>query len=72
MSAKQVTHYRLAWNPKTNQGRAEIFFKKENQTVRLKIDSAQELAAVAAVLKESPVFLTGDGLIYTGWEEIDD
>ncbi len=72
MSAKQVKHYRLAWNPGTNKGYANIHVVGESKARKLPVNSASELSAISAVLKESPIyFRTTDGLIYSGWEPID-
>ena len=66
----QITEYRLAWHPGQNSGRARI--KLQNGTQHeVPINTPGELAAVAAVLREHPVFLV-NGEIRTGWEPIEE
>ena len=62
-------HYSLACHPGQNQGRVKIILKN-GQKHDLPVGSLTELAALAAVLRERPVFLSDDGsYIFTGWEE---
>ena len=65
--ATPITGYRLAWHPGANQGKAVIRLQGGHQK-NVPINSSAELAALAAVLREKPVFLREDGYIYTGWE----
>lgn len=62
-----ITHYRLAWHPGVNEGRAIIRLQSGDEK-NVPINSPAELSALAAVLREKPVFLEEDGYIYTGWE----
>ncbi|HYJ80109.1 MAG TPA: hypothetical protein VEW03_10930, partial [Longimicrobiaceae bacterium] len=62
---------RLGWNLKEKAGGVQL--KLENgQLVKLRIESAAEISAIAAILKESPVFLNQNGLLVTGPEPVSD
>jgi hypothetical protein len=67
---QQITHYKVGWNPNTNKGGINIFVKASKKAHVVPINSANELCAVMAVLKESPVFLAPNGSIYSGWEPV--
>jgi hypothetical protein len=69
MKREEIRRYTLAWNPGTNKGYANIATQRGKKKVP--IESPAELAALSAVLKESPVFLYQDGTIATDWEPID-
>jgi hypothetical protein len=67
----RVQGFRLGWNLKEKDGGVQL--KLENgRLVKMKIESAAELAAIGAILKESPVFLDSGGLLVTGQEPISD
>jgi hypothetical protein len=65
---KKILRYGLGWNPNTKQG-AITLDVGDAQPMRVPVSSAEEFAALAAVLNEEPVFLdTTNGFIVTGWE----
>jgi hypothetical protein len=69
MSRLEIKSYALGWFPESN--RAIVTVKLEDgSSKKIKVDSPGELAALAAVLKERPVFLYDTGLIATGWEDV--
>jgi len=69
MSRLEIKEYALGWFPQSN--RAIVTVKLEDgSSKKIKVDSPGELAALAAVLKERPVFLYDTGLIATGWEDV--
>lgn len=66
----EVIGYSLSWRARDNQGGARLTLKGGRE-VDIPADSAQELAALAAILNESPVFLrTEDGALFTGREPV--
>lgn len=67
----RVQGFRLGWNLNERAGGLQL--KLDNgRLVKERIESAAELSAIAAILRESPVFLDGNGLLYTGPEPISD
>ena len=70
MAVAPVIGYRMGWNPKTNKGGVTLRLpggQEENITA----DSAEELAALAAILNESPVgYDPANGNLVTGWEQV--
>jgi hypothetical protein len=70
MDRLPIVSYALAWNPNTKHGQASIT-TSDGKILAVPIASAAEFTAVAAVLKESPVFLDLDGRISTNWEPVD-
>jgi len=70
MANIQVKSYRLGWDPGDNKGRASIELT-DGRKREMPINSAAELAAISTVLKEAPVFLGSNGMLYSGWEPID-
>ncbi len=67
----EVTAYILAWNPETHQGQIRLHLAKQGNR-ELLIEDPAELAALAAVLSEAPVYLEGDGTLTSGWEPVHD
>ena len=67
MNSWQITHYSIGWNHAENRGFVTISLHGE-AAMELNIESGHELAALAAVLREAPVFYREDGYIYSGWE----
>jgi hypothetical protein len=63
----QITRYSLGWHTKENSGEVVIEVDGRRR-IRLSYESAAEFGAVAAVLRESPVYYRSDGLIRTGAE----
>ena len=66
-----IAEHSLAWHPGANKGR--IMLKLLNTPVpqELVVETAQEFAALAMVLNESPVwYVTETGFIVTGWEQV--
>ena len=65
-----VDGYTLSWRTQDNQGTV-VLTLRGGRSVPIPCDSAQELAALAAILNESPVsFRTEDGLLFTGTEPV--
>jgi hypothetical protein len=69
---KRVAKYSVAWNPNTKSGYALIVLEGSEQPVRVPVNSPDDLTALAVVLRESPVYLRGTGMLYTGWEDVED
>ena len=70
MPSMPVVEYGLSWRTMDNKGGVALVLQG-GRTVKLEVDSAQELAAMAAILNESPVmFRTEDGTLYTGSEPV--
>ncbi len=70
VNRKPITTYRLIWNPWANEGRILVGVKGKVKPVP--VSSPAEFAAIAAVLKESPVFLYQNGTISTGKEPVEE
>jgi len=68
---QRVTAFRLGWNIQTKTGGAQLQLE-HGRMVNVPIESAAELCAVAAILKESPVFLNDGAFLVTGPEPISD
>ena len=65
-----VVEYALSWRTTDNKGGVLLRFQ-HSQPHTIAVDSAQELAALAAILNESPVmFRTEDGTLFTGKEPV--
>lgn len=65
-----VVEYALSWRAQDNKGGVLLVFHN-GQRLNIVCDSAQELAALAAVLNESPVrYRTEDGTLFTGSEPV--
>jgi hypothetical protein len=65
-----VTDYALAWGTQNKQGTIRLALE-DGQAFNITVPSAEELAALAAVLNESPVFYrTEDGVLLTGKEPV--
>jgi hypothetical protein len=69
MTRRGIKSYVIGWEPGRNRAVASLQLEDGSHHA-VKIETAAELAAFAAILKESPVFLYENGLIVTGWEEI--
>jgi hypothetical protein len=69
MIRRGIKSYVIGWEPGRNRAVASLQLEDGTHHA-IKIETAAELAAIAAILKESPVFLYENGLIVTGWEEI--
>lgn len=61
---KQITKYNLGWNPQTKKPYVLIHLEGGSQR-DVPVQTAEELAALAAILRESPVFLHDNGIIGT-------
>jgi hypothetical protein len=61
---KKITKYDLGWNPQTKKPYVQIHIEGGLQQSVL-VQTAEELAALAAILRESPVFLHDNGIIGT-------
>lgn len=65
-----VASYSLLWRPGDNKG-SVILVLQDRRQIPINADSAQELAALAAILNEAPVFFrTEDGSLFTGVEDV--
>jgi hypothetical protein len=71
MNRQPIVSFAIAWNPNGSRGFVTLRLAGGQET-RVPVASAAEFAAIAAVLRESPVFLYEGGLIGTGWEEVAD
>jgi len=69
MTRRGIKSYVIGWEPGRNRAVASLQLADGSHHA-VKIETAAELAALAAILKESPVFLYENGLIVTGWEEV--
>ncbi|MCI0744743.1 MAG: hypothetical protein L0Y58_04980 [Verrucomicrobia subdivision 3 bacterium] len=69
MNRRQIINYGLHWNPQTKEGRIILDLGDENP-VPVPVASAEEFAALAAVLNEKPVYLEANGAISTGWQPV--
>lgn len=65
-----IRDYILIWNPKRKLGRVDLRLQT-GQGIPIPISSAEEFAAIAAILNESPIgYETVSGDIVTGWEAV--
>ncbi len=65
-----VSEYAMTWRPQDNKGRVFLHLQ-DGQPITIACDSAEELAALAAILKASSVtYRTEDGTLSTGKESI--
>jgi hypothetical protein len=69
MSRKAVKDYAIGWYPGSNRAVATLLLE-DGRRHEVPVDSAEELAAVAAVLREPKVYLHEDGLLAARWDEI--
>ena len=61
---KRIKKYHLAWHPL--QKKAAVLLELEDGTKeQIAVPSPEELAALAAILRESPVFLYDTGVVGT-------
>ena len=61
----RVKQYALNWRAGDNKGNANLVLE-DGAKIKLSCDSAQELAALAAVLNNPPVtYRTEDGFLFT-------
>lgn len=70
MTKTPVKGYGVAWHAGQDKGRVGLKLVN-GQNVSLPIGSAAELAAVGVVLSQAPVFYD-NGILRSGWEEVDD
>jgi hypothetical protein len=69
MTRRAIKSYVIGWEPARRRPVASIQLEDGSHHA-LKIETAAELAALAAILRESPVFQYENGLIVSGWEPI--
>jgi hypothetical protein len=71
MPVVPIASYEIGWNPKTKQGAVRIKLGN-GQEYPVPVGTAEELAALAMILNESPVSLNTDtGFIMTAnWEPV--
>jgi len=69
MSRKAVKDYAIGWYPGSNRAVATLLLE-DGRRHEIPVDSPVELAAIAAVLRESNVYLHDDGLVAARWDEI--
>lgn len=65
----QVVEYGIGWNIKLGKG-AVVMKSNDGSSVRIEVASLADLAGWAAILNESPVFVSPDGFIHTGSEPV--
>ncbi len=71
MEKKQIKSFAFTWNPSPAVKKGLVVLKTvDDKEFRLTVDSAEEFAAITAILNQSPVFIYPDGRIATGWEEV--
>lgn len=67
MEKTLISSYVLGWHPGGNK--PFVALKLVNgQEHRVPVERADEVAALAAILRERPAYLFADGMIATGWE----
>jgi hypothetical protein len=69
MTRRAIKSYVIGWEPARHRPLASIQLEDGSHHA-LKVEAAAELAALAAILRESPVFLYENGLIVSGWEPV--
>lgn len=70
MSRVAIAGYGLSWNPEQKIGEVTLRYQY-GQQVKIRVNSAEELTAMAMILNESPVFYDEDSRsLVTGWEEV--
>jgi hypothetical protein len=69
MSRRLVKDYAIGWYPGSNRAVLTLVLE-DGRRHELPVESAAELAALAAVLQEPRVFLHDDGLLAARWDEI--
>ena len=69
MTRSAIKSYVIGWEPARSRPLASIQLEDGSHHA-VKVETAAELAALAAILRESPVFLYENGLIVSGWEQI--
>jgi hypothetical protein len=68
----QVTNYAYNWKTGVNTGTV-LLFLQNGEKATIQVDSAQELAAIGTILKESPVWYRPDeNSLRTSWEMVQD
>ena len=63
---RQIAAYELSWNHLSNQPGIVLQFQGGGPSVQLQVSSAEEMNVLIAILGHSPVFLRGDGFVFTG------
>lgn len=71
MSKLEVKSYELGWNVRTREGFVRIRLSDE-RTGAFKVDTLNELAGWASLLRETPLYAGKDGWIHTGPEPVGD
>ena len=69
MSRKAVKDYAIGWYPGSNRAVATLLLD-DGRRQEIPVDSPEELAAIAAVLREPKVYLHDDGLLAARWDEV--
>jgi hypothetical protein len=69
MTRRAIKSYVIGWEPARHRPLASIQLEDGTHHA-LKVETAGELTALAAILRESPVFLYENGLIVSGWEQV--
>jgi hypothetical protein len=69
MTRRAIKSYVIGWEPARHRPLASIQLEDGSHHA-LKVETAAELAALVAILRESPVFLYENGLIVSGWERV--
>jgi hypothetical protein len=69
MTRRAIKSYVIGWEPARHRPLASIQLEDGTHHA-VKVETAAELTALAAILRESPVFFYENGLIVSGWEPI--
>ena len=73
MPTVPVAGYALIWATKGEGKKGKVKLKLQNGKDAELLADGQELAALAAILKESPVYYgTDTGVLATDWEQVGD
>ena len=69
MLRKAIKSYVIGWEPTRHRPLASVQLEDGTHHA-IKVETPAELTALAAILRESPVFFYENGLIVSGWEPI--
>ena len=68
----QVTNYAYTWKTGVNTGTVVLLLANGDKAT-IQVNSAQELAAIGAILREAPVwYRPADFSLRTSWEMVED
>ena len=66
---RRILSYVIAWHPQKNQARVLLKVEGLEEQVKVPVESAHEVAALAAILRHPSACVSEDGWIGTGWED---